>query len=220
MEKHRDYHFWDMDHTLVGCDCEVSWKRFLVETGFAAEQDLELADRFFSDYAQGRLDAQAYLDFQLKDFQGRPVDKMEAMAEQHFQSRVVQHVYEGARQMVQSQLAADDLVVLLTATNKVIASPVARHFGIEIVVATEFDTEGGTFNGKLRSEYCLGPGKLARLQAYCGQNGIALSRVHYYGDSIPDLHVLKEVGFPVAVNPMSGLLRVAQEAGWRVIDFR
>lgn len=220
MEPRRGCHFWDMDHTLIGCDCEVSWKRYMVETGLADVEDLALADRFFRDYEQGRLDAPAYLAFQLKDFRGREVREMEALAERHFRARVVQHVYPAALRMVQAQLAAEDLVVLLTATNKVIAGPVAEHFGIRTVVATEFEADKGTFNGRLRGEYCLGPGKLARLQAFCEARELPLSQVHYYGDSLPDLHVLREVGHPVAVNPVPGLRQVAMEAGWKVLDFR
>jgi phosphoserine phosphatase len=46
-----------------------------------------------------------------------------------------------------------------------------------------------------------------------------LEDVHYYGDSLPDVHVLERVGHPVAVNPMPGLRTLARERGWRVWDF-
>ena len=214
-----DHHFWDMDHTLIACDCEVSWKRFLVASGLADPRDLGRADAFFADYAAGTLDAEAYLVFQLEDFQGKEAERMDRRAEAHFQARVRPHVYVEAVRMVREQLDRGDFVALLTATNRVLAAPVARHFGIPNVLATEFEVQGGRFTGRVAGGYCLGPGKLARLEGFCTSRGLGLTDVHYYGDSLPDVHVLEQVGHPVAVNPMPGLRSLAQRRGWRICDF-
>ena len=37
-------HFWDMDHTLIDNDCDVSWKEFLIAEGLAPAADRELVD--------------------------------------------------------------------------------------------------------------------------------------------------------------------------------
>jgi HAD superfamily hydrolase (TIGR01490 family) len=215
-----NYHFWDMDHTLVACDCEVSWKRFLVAEGLTDARDLALADKFFEAYASGCLDAAAYLAFQLKDFQGKTTEEMAALARWHCEACVVQHVYPEAVRMIQTQLGAGDFVALLTATNKVIAEPVAAHAGIPCVLATEFEAEEGRFTGKLAGRYCLGPGKVIRLESFCADHEISLAQVHYYGDSLPDIQVLEKVGYPVAVNPMPGLRETAIRSGWRILDFQ
>jgi HAD superfamily hydrolase (TIGR01490 family) len=214
-----NYHFWDMDHTLVACDCEVSWKRFLVAEGLADPGDLVLVDQFFEDYASGRLDAAAYLAFQLKDFQGRPVDEVEALALRHFQACVAERVYPEAVARIQAQLGAGAFVALLTATNRVIAAPVAASAGIPNLIATEFEVEAGRFTGRLQGDYCLGPGKVDRLRTFCDGRGISMAQVHYYGDSLPDITVLERVGHPVAVNPMPGLRERASQAGWEILDF-
>jgi HAD superfamily hydrolase (TIGR01490 family) len=213
------YHFWDMDHTLVACDCEVSWKRFLVAEGRTDPGDLELADHFFQAYASGNLDAPAYLAFQLKDFRGKSLPEMEALAQWHFDARVKPWVYSGAQDMIQAQLEAGDFVALLTATNRVIAAPVAAYAGIPCVLATEFAVREGHFTGEVDGGYCLGAGKVARLETFCSAQGISMEVVHYYGDSLPDIHVLERVGHPVAVNPMPGLRETAVKAGWRILDF-
>lgn len=214
-----DHHFWDMDHTLIGCDCEVSWKRFLVASGLADPRDLDRADAFFADYVAGTLDAQAYLAFQLEDFHGMSREIMDARAEAHFQARVRPCAYPEARRRVREQVERGDFVALLTATNRTLAVPVARHFGIPCALATEFEVREGRYTGCLDGGYCLGPGKLARLEAFCLEQGLALADVHYYGDSLPDVHVLERVGYPVAVNPVPGLRALAQERGWPIWDF-
>ena len=39
-----DLYVWDMDHTIIDNDCDVSWKKFLVEKKIAPESDFEEAD--------------------------------------------------------------------------------------------------------------------------------------------------------------------------------
>ncbi len=212
-------HFWDMDHTLIACDCEVSWKRFLVAEGLADPSEEAEADRFFADYAAGHLDAEAYLEFQLREFRGRPLAELEARSRRHFEARVRPQVYGTARAMVKAQLERGDLVAVLTATNRVLAAPVAEHLGIPLVLATEFEVREGRFTGSLAGSYCLGPGKLARLRGFCAERGLALADVHYYGDSLHDIPVLEQVGHPVAANPVPGLEAVARVRGWEVVAF-
>jgi HAD superfamily hydrolase (TIGR01490 family) len=214
------YHFWDMDHTLVDCDTQVSWKRFLVEEGLADAGDRELADRFFADYARGELDEAAYLQFQLKDFRGHTVARMAALAKRHFETRVRTRIHGEALDRVRQQLEAGEQVLLLTATSHPIAWPLAAHFGIPKVIATEFELDGDRYSGRMAGIYCLGPGKLALLKQFCGSEGLPLDRVHFYGDSLSDIHVLEKVGFPRAVNPMPGLREIALQEGWEILDFR
>ena len=39
-------HIFDMDHTLIEADCDVTWKQFLVSEGLAPASALAEADRF------------------------------------------------------------------------------------------------------------------------------------------------------------------------------
>ena len=39
-------HFFDMDHTLINNDCDVSWKEFLTEEKIAPSNAMEIADNF------------------------------------------------------------------------------------------------------------------------------------------------------------------------------
>ena len=48
-------HFFDMDHTLINNDCDVSWKEFLTEEKIAPSNAMEIADKFFDDYNRGEI---------------------------------------------------------------------------------------------------------------------------------------------------------------------
>ena len=53
-------HFWDMDHTLIDNDCDVSWKEFLIAGGLAPASDRELIDLYYEQYTCNELDEAAF----------------------------------------------------------------------------------------------------------------------------------------------------------------
>jgi HAD superfamily hydrolase (TIGR01490 family) len=215
----RQHHFWDMDHTIIDQDCDVSWKSFMIAKGLAAPVDRQVAEGFFRDYQAGFLNEKAFLHFQLREFRGRPPREMEVLAEEHFQSLVKATVRSDAFERIQAQIREGHQVYLLTATNRIVAMPVARYFGISQVLATELELRAGCYTGQILGRYCAGEGKLARLRHYCRSKSINLAEIHYYGDSVSDIEVLQKVGHPVAVNPQPGLRSRAQAEGWPVVEF-
>jgi HAD superfamily hydrolase (TIGR01490 family) len=218
-EKPVAHHFFDMDHTLIDNDCDVSWKEFLIETGRAQESQRAEIERFYADYERNELDEQAFIAFQLAEFAGQDPKAMRRLAEQHFEVKVRSTIYPKARNWLSEIIARGNAVHLLTATNKVVAGPVAEHLGIQDVIATELEMEFGRYTGRLSDTYCCGAGKLERLERRCAQLGIELEDIYYYGDSTSDLVVLAAVGHPVPTNPMPALRQEATQRGWNILDF-
>jgi len=216
----RQYHFWDMDHTIIDQDCDVSWKVFMITKGLALPVDRQVADTFYRDYQDGFLNEKAFLHFQLREFRGRTPREMELLAEEHFQGFVKASVRTEALERIRAQMAAGHQVYLLTGTNRIVALPVARHFGISQVLATELELRAGCYTGHILGRYCAGEGKLARLHHYCRSKSINLADIHYYGDSLADIEVMQKVGHPVAVNPQPVLRAKALERGWPVLELK
>lgn len=215
----RQHHFWDMDHTIIDQDCDVSWKEFLISKGLADPVDRKVAEGFFRDYTEGLLNEKAFLHFQLREFKGRTPQEMERLAEEHFQTFVRGSIRAEALDRIQGLLREGHMVYLLTGTNRIVALPVARHFGISQVLATELELRAGCYTGQILGRYCAGEGKLARLLHFCRSKGLNLAEIFYYGDSVADIDVLQKVGHPVAVNPTPSLLARAQAEGWPVLEF-
>ena len=71
-----DLHIFDMDHTLIESDCDVTWKEFLVAERLAPESDLREAERFFDQYNRGCMDQDEFNAFQLREFIGRTPGEM------------------------------------------------------------------------------------------------------------------------------------------------
>ena len=201
-------YFFDMDHTLINNDCDVSWKQFAVRHNLAPESDLAEADRYFDDYNAGTLDVEEFYLFQF-----RP------LAELHFEEYVRPHIYPEARKLVGSLLDAGFPVAILTSTNSVVAQPLAECLGIREVLGTTLELADGRYTGRITGTYGAQEGKVEIAAAWAAGHGFALADFAYYGDSVNDVNILNAVGFPFAVNPAPELLKLAREKEWPVLGW-
>jgi HAD superfamily hydrolase (TIGR01490 family) len=209
--------FFDMDHTLIDNDCDVSWKKFLVRHGLAPASAMDEADRFFADYLAGHLDYDAFIRFQLAEFASRTPAEMAALARWHFVEVVRPLLYPAACRAVAAALAHHAPVALPTATNEVIAAPLAADLGIPHLLATRLERRDTLFTGAMDGEYCGGTGKLAPAREFAARFGLTLDQAAYYGDSISDVPLLAAVGFPTVVNPGDQLAAEAAARAWPVV---
>jgi HAD superfamily hydrolase (TIGR01490 family) len=208
-----------MDHTLINNDCDVSWKVFMIRQGLAPADAMAEVDRYFALYQQARLPFAEFCAFQLAEFTGRTVAEMQALAAAHFTTLVQQTIYPQALALVRQQLAAGDRLCLLTATNRIIAEPIAAYFGFPDLLATELELDNGRFTGRLSGPYCGGPGKLVHAEPFCARLGLTLRDAWYYGDSLTDIPALEGFGHPVVANPGQQLRALAHQRHWPVLDF-
>lgn len=208
--------FFDMDHTVLEVDCDYLWKGFLIAQGLAPETDRPLADRYIDLYHQGICPVDEFLRFQLREFVGRTVDDMRALAEKHFTDNIDGHVFPQARAMIADYAANGIPTALLTGTNRILADPIGRDIGVDHVLATELEVAGGVFTGQITGPYLSKHGKVESAQSLCKQHGVTLSACAFYADSINDLDFLKLVGKPVTVNPKPNLREVAESLHWQI----
>ncbi|MBN1865706.1 HAD-IB family hydrolase [Candidatus Sumerlaeota bacterium] len=211
-----DVVFFDMDHTLIDNDCDVSWKEYLIQEGLADPSERGEMDRYWRLYYEGNLPVQDYLSFQLAQFRGRAPEEMAELARRHFEWRVRERVFPEARATLE-RLEADGVPrVMLTATNRPVAEPLARHLDMTDLIATELEIANGRYTGRIVEPYCIAEGKFVLASRYAAEQGRDLNRSVYYGDSIPDVAMLERVGRAVAVNPGEEMERIARSRGWRI----
>jgi len=212
--------FFDMDHTLMDNDCDVSWKQFLIEEGWADPSEKDEAARFYQDYREGQLDIDAFLNFQLRQFKGRTVDEMSWLSQQHCDRKVIPLIYSEARVAVDQFRTAGIPVYLLTATNEAVASPVAKYLGLDGILATLLEEKKGRYTGRIVPPYCYREDKIRYARSLCRKLECDLSDAAYYGDSAADVPMLKTVGDPVMVNASGTLLELATQNGWRIEQWK
>ena len=213
-------HIFDMDGTLVDNDCDVSWKLFLVDAGIAPRSDLELAQKYYDDYAAGVLDFREFLHFQLREFIGNTKDEMAELCQRHFDTFVRSKCRPGAFDAVRKAREAGAVTTILSSTNTMISDPVRRHFGIDHANGTTLELDAsGRFTGEIVGLYALGANKVAIMRELAAELGITPEQVHAYGDSDSDIPLLSAVGHACAVAPSDALRAEAAKRNWPILNW-
>lgn len=127
-------------------------------------------------------------------------------------------VYAEAAALIAGHRAAGDHVVVLTASGREVAEPVAALVGADACHSTRMGVARGRYTGEI-DYWCYGDAKAGAAAAIAAERGVPLSASHAYSDSITDLPLLEAVGHPTVVNPDRALRRIATERHWPVLTF-
>ena len=215
-----EFYIFDMDGTLVDNDCDVSWKLFLVAAGFAPEGDAALAHKYYDDYAEGVLDLDEFLRFQLREFVGHTKAEMAKICQRHFDEFVRSKCRPGAIEETRRVAASGKPSTILSSTNTMISEPVRAFFGIDRTNGTTLELDGsGRFTGGIVGPYALGKNKVAIMREMAAGLGITPAQVTAYGDSASDIPLLSAVGHPFAVAPSEELRAEAEKRNWPVLTW-
>jgi len=214
---------FDLDHTLLPLDSDYSWGRFTAGLGWVDRAAFDRQnEKFFRDYRAGTLDIDAYVAFATAAFLAQGQAAAEAAHARYLQDIIAPEIYPQAIELVQDHRKQGATTIVITATNEFVASPVARLFGPDLVMAVELqrDADTGWFKGLVRGVPSFREGKVQRIEAWLAQQGLSWSDVDssFYSDSINDLPLLERVNNPVATNPDDTLRAIAQNRGWRILD--
>jgi len=213
---------FDLDNTLLAGDSDFEWAKFLIAKGVLDREVYEARNQaFYDQYKAGTLDIHAFLDFQLKPLSRHPRAQLDAWHAEFMQTRILPMIAPGALSLLARH--GDHVRIIVTATNRFVTGPIARHLGVEHLIATELEENGGEFTGRVVGTPSFREGKVQRLEAWLAERGLAWSDVEetwFYSDSLNDLPLLERVTHPVAVDPDDTLRAHALERGWPVISLR
>lgn len=211
---------FDLDHTLLSGDSDVLWCDFLIEQGLLERatftaRNADMAAR----YKAGTVDAVAFANFYVGTLAGRSPAQWEPLRQAFLARSIVPRVPQAALDLVQQHQDAGDLVVMTTATNRYITELTALYLGIEHLIATEPEIDGGLFTGRAAGTLNMREGKVERLKAWIRARGHRLKDFNStaYSDSINDLPLLLAATRAVAVDPDARLAAEAQQRGWQVL---
>ncbi|TKJ37534.1 MAG: hypothetical protein CEE38_08550 [Planctomycetes bacterium B3_Pla] len=214
--KELDVVFFDMDHTILAIDCDVSWKKFLVDKGMAPAEDSAKAEYYWDLYYQGKSPIEEFVEFQLREFAGRTPEEMRVLTQRHFDERIREFIYPEAHRVIEEFSAESVPTALVTGTNRFLSQPLVDAVGITTLLATEPEIVNGRFTGGIVEPFLLKEGKLVKAREYCQSLQTDLEHAAFYADSINDLDMLACVGTPVVVNPAEELRAEAKAREWRI----
>jgi HAD superfamily hydrolase (TIGR01490 family) len=219
-----DLAIFDLDNTLLAGDSDYQWGEFLIDIGVVERAaHASINDQFYADYKVGKLDINAFLEFQLKPLSQHPRAQLDAWHREFMQQKIAPMMTEKSRALVEQHRANGDLLVIITATNSFVTGPIATAFGIANLIGTVPEEMNGEFTGKVTGTPSFQQGKITRLNEWLAERGQGLSdfgTTWFYSDSHNDLPLMKLVDKPIAVNPDPILLAYAEDHAWPIMSLR
>lgn len=107
-------------------------------------------------------------------------------------------------------------VVLVSGSVEPIVRSLARHLGVEDILAARLEAREGMLTGEIEGGPLAGERKAEAVAAFALEAGIDLGDAFGYADSRDDVPMLERVAHAAVVNPDRRLERLARDRGWDV----
>ena len=144
--------------------------------------------------------------------------EVEQLAAAFVRERLAQALRPAVLERIAEHRGRGDRVILLTGTPDFIARPLAEAIGANGWIATCCAAQSGIFQAESPTSHPFAADKLRLAEAAAAECGLTLAQCTAYADSIHDRDLLQAVGRAVAVAPDNGLLALAKQAGWEIMQ--
>jgi len=212
---------FDLDDTLLAADSGSLWGEFLVAQGVLEAELFQRANEHFErQYRAGELDIVGFLEFSLAPLVPLPPEDLQRLRAHFLEAHIPNVIAPGAHALLDRHRQQGDLLMVITATHRLLTQPIVEQLGIELLLASEPVLLDGHPTGAIHGIPCYREGKVARLRQWLDDGGFKPQRTWFYSDSLNDLPLLEQVTDPVAVDPDPTLAREARRRGWPIISLR
>ena len=212
---------FDLDNTLLGGDSDYLWGEFLVENKLVDSESYQRANQaFYEQYLAGTMDIFEFLAFQLKPLADNRLTDLVHWRAQFLAEKIDPIILPAAQKLIAHHRQQGDTLLIITATNSFITTPIAQKLGIPHLIATEAEMVDGQYTGNVAGMPSYQHGKVERLQDWLKTQNQTLTGSYFYSDSHNDLPLLNMVEHPVAVDSDPKLLAIAKQRGWQTISLR
>lgn len=209
--------FFDVDHTITRRSSGARFIFLALRRGIVPPRFLVLIPFYSLQYKLGVYKPREYSEG-FPFLAGTPRDALEKLATESFEGKLKGDVYAGAAALIAQRRACGRRVALATSSLDLIVEPLARHLGVDEILATVLEFKDGLCTGRIAGKPMFRAEKMTRVMRYIEEAGEKPSECGFYSDAIYDLPLLEAIGRPVAVNPDFRLRRIAARKGWPVID--
>lgn len=213
---------FDLDHTLIPIDSDYEWGQFLTRVGAVDAEEFSRRNAdFYAQYQAGTLDPVEYLEFALGTLAAFDKAQLGQWHQQFMREVIEPALLPAAYELLKRHQENNDLIAIITATNRFVTAPIADALGVVHLLAAEPEVDAnGQLTGKLIGVPSSGAGKITHLKQWLDAQGKTLSdfeRIYFYSDSQNDIPLLSLVSHPVATNPNALLQAHADQHGWQTL---
>lgn len=210
---------FDLDNTLINGDSDRNWGIYLSEKKIVSDDFLEKSEKFYNNYYDGSLDIDGFLNFCLEPLVSNSMDLLLELREDFIEKKIKPILLPKAIEEINKEMETNK-VIIATATNNFVTRPIATLFGIDDLIATDFEIIDNKFTGKVDGIPCFRDGKLTKVEQWSQNNDYDLNGSKFYSDSFNDIPLLQKVTEAIVVDGDEKLLQEAKNYGWKCVSFR
>lgn len=203
---------FDVDQTLVQGHTERLFFRYLIRAGILSKPQALAYLGQLARRPQERFRDKSYLE-------GLEVEALVRLARQCYREAILPRLSSQGVACILDHQARGHAIVLLTGSLSFLLLPLQEELRADWLIATEVGRTDGKFTGEITGLHPRGENKLRLLSALAQAQGWDLTQSYAYGDHIQDLHLFRNIGHPVAVNPSWRLRRLARRHHWPIRYF-
>jgi HAD superfamily hydrolase (TIGR01490 family) len=215
-----DLAIFDLDNTLLQGDSEVLWWQFLADKGFVKADDFALQRQAILAKGDDNIDPIAYTQVSVTPLANFSLDALSQLRDEYIEQIIQPRLLPQGKELVARHQQQDDMLLIITATNRFIAAPIVPLLPVDNLIATELEKTDSGYTGKVIGTPSFREGKVTRLQTWLSEQGVSFDETYFYSDSHHDLPLLERVTFPIAVDPTNELREIADAKAWPIISLR
>jgi HAD superfamily hydrolase (TIGR01490 family) len=209
---------FDLDETLIQGDSSQLFTEFLHEEAIERSNLAQERDRcFMSDYHDGCLDLEAYMEFSLAPLKGWNQSQLASLVDRFINNVIASRVLPAGKESVAWHKSQGHHLLIISATGDHLVKPIAQYLGIDEGIGVELEWSQGNLTGNIGNRRPFQHGKVTALSEWIKTSGSKPEKIWFYSDSHNDLPLLSSVDYPVAVNPDPLLEQHAQKNGWHIL---
>lgn len=209
---------FDIDKTLVKEQVQLLFLRYARRRQLIGLFPYLRILIWFALYKIGfNISPQSIMEYAFAFLRGWPVERLDKLAQEFFETSVKQELYPEAVGLVGRHRTQGDVILLLTNIIQPLAQPIARHLNAQLI-GSQLEVLDGKFSGRLLGS-AYGENKLEIAARFTSEHNYDLVSAYYYADHLSDIHLLEKVGHPVVVNPARAMAAEAARRNWPVLKF-
>ena len=193
--------FFDMDGTLVNGDTNDLFFKYLLNIKLIDKKFLEPMVEFNRRYYEGTLDIKDFIIYAMQPLVGKTMDEINSIIAPCLNDIILKKIRPGALKAIAYHKQKNDTLVIVSATVDYMIENVAKHLGIDHVIAAPTLKVDGKLSGKLNGVVPYQDGKRIRILEFIKQHNLNLDNATAYGDSVNDIEMFKLCSYRYAIHP-------------------
>ncbi len=220
LDPQRQFAAFDLENTLIASNVVESYS-WLATRDLDAGARFRFALRTMSQapglWRRDRRDRTDFLRFFYRRYKGASVEKLDAAANEMLSHLILTKAFPAGLRRVRSHKAAGHKTVLITGALDLAVRPLAPLF--DEIIAARISNVDGRYTGEMIDVPPTGEVRAQLMTSWAAEQGMDLAQGVAYADAASDLPMLEAVGYPVAVNPETRLVTIADKRGWLVEEW-